>query len=125
MTKELRILLLEDSAVDAEIVEEELRQAKIPFSLKRVYSEDSFIKSLEDFSPDIILADYTLPSFDGMTALNISKEMSLDVPFIFVSGTIEEGVAIEALKNGAVDYVYKNREASIHLQPFTGRETPY
>ncbi|MBI3601098.1 MAG: response regulator [Nitrospinae bacterium] len=109
MTKELRILLLEDAAADAEMVEEELRQAKIPFSLKRVYLKESFIKSLDEFSPDIILADYTLPSFDGMTALTISKERRPDIPFIFVSGTIGEGVAIDALKLGAVDYVYKNR----------------
>ncbi len=109
MTKELRILLLEDNMADAEMLEEELRRTKIPFSLKRVFLKESFIKSFEDFSPDIILADYTLPSFDGMTALSIVKEMCPEVPFIFVSGTIEEGVAIEALKNGAVDYVYKNR----------------
>ncbi|MCX9010785.1 MAG: PAS domain S-box protein, partial [Candidatus Methanoperedens sp.] len=69
----------------------------------------TFQKELKDFSPDIILADYTLPVFDGCSALKIVKERCPDVPFIFVSGTIGEDCAIESLKGGATDYVIKDR----------------
>lgn len=109
MDKEIRILMLEDVATDAELIERELRQAGIPCSLKRVEIREDFVKGLEGFAPDIILADYTLPSFDGMAALSIARERCPAVPFIFVSGTIGEEQAIDALTKGAMDYVYKNR----------------
>ncbi len=109
MDKEIRILMLEDVATDAELAERELRTANIPYSIKRVETRDDFVKGLEEFTPDIILADYTLPSFDGMAALSIARERCPSVPFIFVSGTIGEELAIDALTKGAMDYVYKNR----------------
>ncbi len=109
MDKEIRILMLEDVATDAELIERELRQAGIPCSLKRVETRADFVKGLEGCAPDIILADYTLPSFDGMAALSIARERCPAVPFIFVSGTIGEELAIDALTKGAMDYVYKNR----------------
>ena len=109
MDKEVRILMLEDVAADTELVERELHNAGIPCSLKRVETRDDFVKGLEEFAPDIILADYTLPSFDGMNALSIARERCPAVPFIFVSGTIGEELAIDALTKGAIDYVFKNR----------------
>ncbi len=108
MDKEVRILMLEDVATDAELVARELRNAGIPYSLKRVETRDDFVKGLEGFAPDIIFADYTLPSFDGMAALSIARERCPLIPFIFVSGTIGEELAIDALTKGAMDYVYKN-----------------
>jgi diguanylate cyclase (GGDEF)-like protein len=107
MDKQLRILMLEDVAADAELAEHELRKANIQFSSKRVETKEAFLKELKDFAPDLILSDYTLPSFDGISALKIAREKCPDVPFIFVSGTLGEDTAIETLKMGATDYVLK------------------
>ncbi|MCZ7404717.1 MAG: response regulator, partial [Candidatus Methanoperedens sp.] len=90
MNKQLRILILEDDITDAELMEHELRKANFTFTSKRVETGDAFQESLVDFAPELILADYTLPSFDGCSALRIAKEKCPDVPFIFVSGTIGE-----------------------------------
>ncbi len=109
MSKELRILMLEDASTDAELVERELRKAGIAFSLKRVETRDAFQKGLNDFSPDIILADYKLPSFDGLSALDIVRGQDSDMPFILVSGSIGEEMAAEALKIGATDFVLKQK----------------
>jgi len=107
--KELPILILEDVATDAELVKRELRKAKIEFSAKRVETKEAYIKGLKEFIPDLILADYSLPAFDGMAALVIARETCPDIPFVFVSGAIGEELAIESLKKGATDYVLKNR----------------
>lgn len=109
MDKELRILMLEDDPADAELIERELGRAKISFSKKRVETKKAFVKELKDFVPHLILADYSLPLFDGMSALLIAQESCPDVPFIFVSGVMGEEVAIETLKSGATDYVLKER----------------
>jgi len=108
-SSELRILILEDVASDAELMERELRDSGVAFSSKRVKTKGAFLKELEDFGPTLILADYTLPGFDGMSALSLALERHPDVPFIFVSGTIGEERAVEALKTGATDYVLKDR----------------
>lgn len=109
MNKQLRILILEDDDTDAELMKHELRKGNITFESRCVETREAFEKSLEDFAPDLILADYTLPAFDGRSALRISNEKLPDVPFIFVSGTIGEDFAIESLKSGATDYVLKDR----------------
>jgi PAS domain S-box-containing protein len=109
MDKELRILILEDVPADAELMERELRRGGNKFSSKRVDTKKAFLKELKDFAPDLILGDYNLPSFDGIAALAIVQEKHPDIPFIFVSGTIGEEMAIETLKKGATDYVLKNR----------------
>ncbi len=106
---ELRILILEDIAEHAELVERELRKAQIVFSSRRVMAREAFISALEDFKPGLILADYSLPSFDGMSALAKARELCPEVPFVFVSGAMGEEVAIESLKQGATDYVLKQR----------------
>jgi len=109
MDKKLKILMLEDVATDAELIERELRKANIDFSSKRIETKEAFIRELKEFSPDLILSDYALPSFDGMSALKIVQEEYSYVPFIFVTGSLGEEKAIETLKSGATDYVLKER----------------
>ncbi len=113
MTQPLHVLYLEDDLRDAELVQETLEAEGILCCVTRVEAEAEFIAALEGGSFDVILADYTLPSFDGLSALNIASQRSPHVPFIFVSGTLDEEVAIEALKNGGTDYVFKTRLARI------------
>lgn len=107
--RELRILLLEDNEPHAELVEHFLRESGLRFSLVRVETREAFEEQLESRTPDMILSDYALPSFDGYAALEIAKRRAPNTPFIFVTGTMGEEVAIETLKNGATDYVLKTR----------------
>jgi PAS domain S-box-containing protein len=107
MQSQLRILYLEDEPSDVELVQETLTLGDIRCHVTRVETETDFIASLQQGSFDLILADYTLPSFDGLSALKIAQQDWPHVPLIFVSGTLSEEVAIEALKFGATDYVFK------------------
>jgi signal transduction histidine kinase/CheY-like chemotaxis protein len=108
VTSPLRILLLEDSAHDAELIQELLAdQFVCDFTCVQTRAE--FIAGLQDTGIDLILADYKLPSFDGLSALKLAFDARADVPFIFVSGSLGEEVAIEAVKIGATDYVVKSR----------------
>ena len=113
MKSQLRILHLEDDPRDGELVQETLEAEGISCQVTRVETEADLIASLEEGGFDLILADYTLPSFDGLSALKIAVQNWPDVPFIFVSGTLDEEVAIEALKIGATDYVFKTRLSRI------------
>lgn len=108
-TKEYKILILEDVASDAELVENYLKKGGLSFVLKRVDTREDFSRELDSFLPDIILSDYSLPQFDGFAALEIAKVKCLNVPFIFVSGVMGDELAIQTLKNGAADYVLKDR----------------
>ena len=107
MKSPLRVLQLEDDPRDAELVQEQLASDSIACEVTRVETEADFITSLEQGGFDLILADYSLPSFDGLSALKIAQQNWPDLPFIFVAGTLGEEVAIEALKIGATDYVSK------------------
>jgi len=109
MSKELRILILEDVPADAELMEDELTESGLTFVARRVATKAAFTKACDEYRPDIILSDYSLPSFDGLSAMKIALERRPDVPFIFVSGALGEEMAIELLKKGATDYVLKNR----------------
>src|SRR5215831_256940 len=113
MPSPLRILHLEDDARDAEILQAMFETEGLLWHVIRVETEAEFCAALEQGGLDLILADYTLPSFDGLSALHITLEKCPDVPFIFVSGTLGEEVAIEALKIGATDYVLKERLSRI------------
>jgi signal transduction histidine kinase len=113
MKSQLRILYLEDDPKDAELVQETLTIDGIRCLITRVETEADFVASLEQGGFDLILADYTLPSFDGLSALRIAQQDWPHVPFIFVSGTLGEEVVIEALKIGATDYVLKTRLSRI------------
>jgi signal transduction histidine kinase len=110
---ELRILLLEDNPPHAELVEHFLRDSGLKFQVTRVETRDDYIEQIEQHPPDMILSDYALPFFDGYAALALAKEKVPDIPFIFVTGTMGEEVAIETLKNGATDYVLKTRLARL------------
>jgi PAS domain S-box-containing protein len=104
----LRILLLEDSIQDAELVQELLEADHFVCEVTRVQTRAEFVAALERGGIDLILADYKLPSFDGLSALKLALSARPDLPFIFVSGFGEE-IAIEALTSGATDYVLKTR----------------
>ncbi|WP_332671295.1 response regulator [Aromatoleum sp.] len=112
MSDELRVLQLEDEPADAEVALRELKRAGLAF---RVDAREPFIHALRQFNPDIILADYQLPSFDGQAALAIAREHAPDVPFIFVSGAMGEERAIESLHRGAADYVLKDHLGKLAL----------
>ena len=104
----INILLLEDSDLDAELIAGHLRKGNVSHRITRVSTRDDYIGALSgDY--DIILADYSLPSFDGLSALEIAHERTPETPFIFVSGTLGEEIAIESFKRGATDYVLKQR----------------
>ena len=105
----LRILLLEDSPLDAELTMSTLHSAGIAARAKRVETRQEFVDGIAEGNFDIILADYALPTFDGVSALKIAAVQVPDIPFIFVSGSIGEELAIECLKQGATDYVLKDR----------------
>jgi len=109
LKNEIRILLLEDSATDADLIRHALRMGGLVFSLEHADNKAAFIRQIEKFSPDLILSDFSLPSLDGYTALEIAQVKCPDAPFIFVTGTLGEEVAIETLKKGATDYVLKQR----------------
>ena len=105
----LRSLHLEDSDLDAELIEAELETLGQPVVIERVITRDEFASAASARRHDIILADYVLPTFDGVSALGIARQQCPHTPFIFCSGTLGEEVAVEALKNGATDYVTKQR----------------
>jgi PAS domain S-box-containing protein len=109
----LRILYLEDDPKDAELVLAMLEADGFASHLTRVENQIDFCAYLEKGGFNLILADYTLPSFDGISALKIAVQKRPEVPFIFVSGTLDEEIAIEALKIGATDYVFKTRLSRI------------
>ncbi len=105
----LRILLLEDSLLDTELIEMNLTEGGIDCELVRVETRTDFQRAIEQDSFDLILSDYSLPAFDGISALAMAQAICPEVPFIFVSATLGEELAIETLKSGATDYVLKQR----------------
>ncbi len=105
----LRILHLEDSLLDAELIDSTLEAHGIRCEMVRVDNRTGYLSALETGGFDLILADYSLPSFDGVSALDLAKEKCPEVPFIFVSATLGEELAVETLKGGATDYVLKQR----------------
>ena len=105
----LRILQLEDDPVDSQLTLRLLQESGLRVHLERVHTFASFKQSLEDHAPSLILADFTVPGVDALKALGVARELQPDVPFIFLSGTLGEDVAIETLKMGATDYVLKQR----------------
>ena len=106
--KNIKILVVEDSTLDYVLIENELKDSGLTFTLKVVEIEEIFIKELFLFKPDIILSDYSLPVFNGLSALEIRNKNCPETPFIFVSGMIGEEFAIETLVKGATDYIFKN-----------------
>ena len=109
MEPSLRILHLEDDSLDAELVKSAFDGEGIVCKIFRVETRNHFISAIDRGAFDIILADYSLPGFDGLSALAIAKVRCPLIPFIFISGKMGEELAIETLKNGATDYVLKDR----------------
>jgi len=109
MTKTLKILHLEDIPSDAELVERALKKAAIEFEKKIVDNEQAFRNALAEFKPDIILSDHSLPSFNSLAALKILKESKIDIPFILITSTVSEEFAVNVIKEGASDYILKDR----------------
>ena len=109
----IRILAVEDMEIEAELASHQLRTQGIPHVMQRVETEEAMRAALRDFKPAIILSDFSLPHFSGLRALEIARECAPEVPFMFVSGTIGEERAIEALRRGAVDYVLKSSLARL------------
>lgn len=101
--------MVEDSPAHAELEKRALLESGFAISVSRVETAPDFERELAGVPPDLILSDYTLPAFDGLSALRLAKRVTPDVPFIFVTGTMGEEVAIETLKIGATDYVLKSR----------------
>ena len=112
-SRPLRVLLVEDSPSDAELTRWRLQQGGYACTFECVVNEAEMRGALRAGSPDLILSDFSLPGFDGMSALAIARAEAPGVPFIFLSGTIGEERAIEALKRGATDYLLKTNLARL------------
>lgn len=109
----VRILQVEDSQLDAELVLAELDDDGISYEVRLVDDEGRFSAALHDFKPHIVLSDLSLPGFSGQHALELLRRYDEDLPFIFVSATLGEEAAIEALRNGATDYILKQNPARL------------
>jgi two-component system sensor histidine kinase UhpB len=107
MKKPLEILIVEDVEQDAISIEAELRGADVDFRARRVQSREGFLKELAEGCPDVVLSDFTLPDFDALTALRLLREQQQQIPFILVTGTRSEEVAVECIREGADDYILK------------------
>ncbi len=118
MSISIKILLLEDSPDDASLLIRELQEAGFAPTWIRVETEEEFLAEVKN-SPDIILSDYSLPQFDGLRAVKILQESGQSIPFILVSGTVGEDIAVEAMKLGATDYLLKDRLARLETRSST------
>ena len=108
-----RILILEDEAWDANLAQRLLAEAGLNLVAVVVDTKASFIEQMATFQPDIILSDYYLPGFSGREALKIAQELAPDVPFVIWSGVLGDEAAVELIKQGATDYVLKDRPARL------------
>ncbi len=109
MEEEIKILIVEDTPSDAELIARELGKGDFAHTTKWVKSTEEYLEALGAYAPDVILCDYRMPSLGAPMALEIAKELSPEIPFIVVSGTIGEEIAVETVRSGAVDYVMKDR----------------
>ena len=112
MPEPIKVLLLEDNPDDADLLLRELRKEGFAFEAERVDNEADYLRALGR-TPDVILSDFEMPQFDGLKALGLLKERAPDIPFILVSGTIGEEIAVNAIKQGASDYLIKDRLARL------------
>ena len=108
MGEKLRILFVEDSISDAELIWREIKRNNIEIEQRLVDTRGEYIDGLKTYSPDVIICDYSLPRFDGMSALRLRSEMAPYTPFILVTGPMKEEIAVECIKGGADDYVLKD-----------------
>jgi DNA-binding NtrC family response regulator len=107
MTEVIRILIVEDLPTDAELNEREVRRVLPRSEFLWVETREDFLTALDVYHPDLILSDYKLPLFDGMSALKLALEFAPDIPFIIITGSMNEETAVDCMKAGAWDYVIK------------------
>ena len=107
LSETIRVLIVEDLPSDAELTEREIRKALGRCEFHRVETREEFLAALAGFCPGLIVSDYKLPSFDGLSALELALERCPDVPFIILTGSMNEDTAVECMKAGAWDYVIK------------------
>lgn len=122
MEKELHILILEDLPSDAELAQKELKRVLKNYMVKVVDTEKGFVQALATFKPDLIISDYLLPSFDGLSALKITQDKSPFTPFIILTGSMNEDTAVECIKAGADDYVIKEHIKRLGLAVLNAME---
>src|SRR5690348_2389531 len=115
MREERSFLLVEDEPDDAALVVHACRQAGMDFRWRRVQTAETMLSALSEERPDLILSDYRMPRFDGAAALQLAREHAPDVPFIIVTGSLNEEIAVECMRNGAADYILKERLARLPL----------
>src|SRR4051812_7210976 len=111
ITMVLKALFLEDQEADAELQLGVLSRSGIACNARRVQTQADFRRELAEFVPDLIIADYVLPGFDGVSALRMARASLPDTPFIVVSGSLSEEQAVSLLENGATDYILKGNPA--------------
>src|ERR1700674_679053 len=120
MNRTLRVLHVEDSEQDAELLARHLSLAGYDLVSERVETAEAMKAALEAQDWNVILCDYSMPQFNALRALALVKEMEVDIPFIIISGTIGEPVAVEAMRAGAHDYLMKHN--LVRLVPTIERE---
>ena len=113
MEQHLKILLLEDSIADAELIKRTLNRENMHIDFHLAMDKKSFVQALETFSPDVVLSDHSLPQFNSADALKMTRQWLMHVPFILVTGTVSEEFAAEMMKLGADDYILKDRMARL------------
>ncbi len=113
MNKQLKILLLEDSRADAEMIQRLLIKEKMNCTFHLAMDKPAFLKALDEFLPSVILSDHSLPQFNSSEALSIARQKLPDIPFIMVTGTVSEEFAANIIKQGADDYILKDRMARL------------
>ncbi|HEU5171002.1 MAG TPA: PAS domain S-box protein [Gemmatimonadales bacterium] len=109
----MKVLILEDMPMDAELMEYELERARIAFTSRRVHTREELVRALDEFRPDVILSDYPLPRFDGMTALAVARELAPAIPLLIVTGSVNEETAVGCMTAGADDYLLKGNLSRI------------
>ena len=107
MKEDLRVLILEDLPTDAELAKRELQTVLKNYTFKVTDTEEGYVKALNIFKPHLIISDYLLPDFDGLSALKIRQDKCPFTPFVMLTGSINEETAVECIKAGADDYVIK------------------
>jgi PAS domain S-box-containing protein len=122
MTKPIKVIIIEDLPSDAELAQRELKKHLGHCEFLQVEEKNSFLRGLKEFKPDIIISDYNLPSFDGLTALKLSLEHSPEIPFIVLTGSMNEDTAVECMKAGAWDYVIKEHNKRLGASAISALE---
>ena len=107
MGETMNVLIVEDLPTDAELTEREIRKALPSCEFRRVETREDYLAALDKYHPALIVSDFKLPHFDGLTALRLALDRCPDVPFIMVTGSMNEDTAVECMKAGAWDYVIK------------------